>query len=719
MAGVVAVDGQEVNLTYEPQSPMSNPYHHLTKDADAKPFVVGLVQARMGSTRLPGKVLLPLPKENGMPVLWHDFNRLKACKNVDKWVLATSTWHTDTVLEEFAKEHGILCFRGSEGDCMERIFTGAIAHGAKPGDYILRITSDCPLIDAGLVDQGVKECIEGNYDQFGLYDQYPRSTQYADGLDFQVFSYNGFAKMNKEAIAAPDREHVGPYMMDNPDKFRLGHMEFPIVKARNRNWTLDNPPDYEFLSEVYKHLWKGKEATEPFSIYDLMDLLDRKPELSDINHIPFENQNEGLLKSYRKKLLSEGINYEVAFNKRFETSKEMLQKANLGNRGEFFLPVMASKSNCYAVDVDGNEYIDLSLSNGMMSFGHAYEFNEGLKSSNSRLSYKNHGFADKISTLLKANRYSKKILSALSNCQDLNKVSYASSAYNAFKYIFASLDTSDRSIVLVDQNSEFHKKQINLMIQGFTSVFFNSQIDGDLEEKITENDGKICAVVYALLGKTEKDVNNCRKASSLASLPGKLIAFIVDEILTSGRVAFPSVACENNIRCDFHVLGPALANGRTFYPIGCNENLSKDTSNDIATNAYMLDYETAATNLTFEVASLAFEYFENRCVIFNLNRFLKSFTSGINSALMMHKMENQIKVTQCAGRLTFEYINDSTDEKNKFNKVMHDELLGRGIYLEGNVISTAFSVHNDILVRFALAFESALGIYKSSINSNM
>ena len=106
MAGVVAVDGQEVNLTYEPQSPMSNPYHHLTKDADAKPFVVGLVQARMGSTRLPGKVLLPLPKENGMPVLWHDFNRLKACKNVDKWVLATSTWHTDTVLEEFAKEHG-------------------------------------------------------------------------------------------------------------------------------------------------------------------------------------------------------------------------------------------------------------------------------------------------------------------------------------------------------------------------------------------------------------------------------------------------------------------------------------------------------------------------------------------------------------------------------------------------------------------------------------
>ena len=80
----------------------------------------------------------------------------------------------------------------------------------------------------------------------------------------------------------------------------------------------------------------------------------------------------------------------------------------------------------------------------------------------------------------------------------------------------------------------------------------------------------------------------------------------------------------------------------------------------------------------------------------------------------MHKMENQIKVTQCAGRLTFEYISDSTDEKNKFNKVMHDELLGRGIYLEGNVISTAFSVHNDILVRFALAFESALGIYKST-----
>ena len=231
MAGVYDVH-DDVALQYFPGSPLSNPYHHLTAKSGPKPFVVGLVQARMGSTRLPGKVLLPLPKEGGMPVLWHDFNRLKACKNVDKWVLATSTWHTDTVLEEFAKEHGILCFRGSEGDCMERIFTGAIAHGAKPGDYILRITSDCPLIDAGLVDRGVEECINGKYDQYGLFDQYPRSTQYADGLDFQVFSYNGMARMNKEATEPQDREHVGPYMMDNPEYFRVGHMDFPCNKGQ-------------------------------------------------------------------------------------------------------------------------------------------------------------------------------------------------------------------------------------------------------------------------------------------------------------------------------------------------------------------------------------------------------------------------------------------------------------------------------------------------------
>ena len=83
MAGVYDVH-DDVALQYFPGSPLSNPYHHLTAKSGPKPFVVGLVQARMGSTRLPGKVLLPLPKEGGMPVLWHDFNRLKAFKNVDK-----------------------------------------------------------------------------------------------------------------------------------------------------------------------------------------------------------------------------------------------------------------------------------------------------------------------------------------------------------------------------------------------------------------------------------------------------------------------------------------------------------------------------------------------------------------------------------------------------------------------------------------------------------
>ena len=238
------------------------PHISFPKETNKRPFVIGLVQARMGSTRLPGKVLLPLPAEDGgMPVLWHVFQRLKLSKSVDKWVLATSSWHTDNVLQEFGETYGIDVWRGSESDCLERLFTGAVAHGAKPGDYVVRITSDCPLIDFRFIDQSVEQCIAGKYDQFGLWDQVPRSTRFADGLDVQVFSFNGMSCMNEDAVEPHEREHVGPYMMDHPEKFRLGHLSFSLVGATDRNWTLDNPRDYTFLREVYSRLWKknGKQ----------------------------------------------------------------------------------------------------------------------------------------------------------------------------------------------------------------------------------------------------------------------------------------------------------------------------------------------------------------------------------------------------------------------------------------------------------------------------
>ena len=709
MAGVYDVH-DHVALQYFPGSPLSNPYHHLTAKSGPKPFVVGLVQARMGSTRLPGKVLLPLPKEGGMPVLWHDFNRLKACKNVDKWVLATSTWHTDTVLEEFAKEHGILCFRGSEGDCMERIFTGAIAHGAKPGDYILRITSDCPLIDAGLVDRGVEECINGKYDQYGLYDQYPRSTQYADGLDFQVFSYNGMARMNKEATEPQDREHVGPYMMDNPEHFRVGHMDFPVAKARNRNWTLDNPADYDFLAEVYKRLWKGKDAKEPFSIHDLILLLEQEPQLSDINHTPFEQQNEGLLKSYKKKLLGQGINMDAIFVKKFDVSNKMLQGSTMRN-SKSFLPVVASKQNCSVIDVDGNQFIDVSLCDGMVSFGHAYMFKAGLEADifgSSALSYKSQGFSDEVTTTLKKNEYSKMVLDLLAPCRNLKAVTYASSVANAFRYILSSLGVSgSSSVILVDRNSMGANMFSTFLPNDAVIENFDSEVDNDLEEKTLKFKGRICGVVYTINSKSDKCINRCRQASQLAA--SNSLPFIIDEIRTSGRVAFPSIASNENIECDFLILGSALANGRAFYPVAHGTVKSDvDRSDD-----FSLSVSDPSVMLTFKIALLALGYYQNRCVIFNLNRFIQSLRSGINSALINHKMTDRVSIKEVAGRVTFNLVSNSDEEREKFDTIMHNELLGRGIYLKGNTVASSFSMCNNILVRFALAFESALGAYSA------
>ena len=144
---------------------------------------------------------------------------------------------------------------------------------------------------------------------------------------------------------------------------------------------------------MYKRLWKGKDAEEPFSIHDVIALLEQHPQLSDINHTPFEQQNEGLLKSYKKKLLGQGINMDAIFVKNFDASNRILQASTMRN-SKSFLPVVASKQNCSVIDVDGNQYIDVSLCDGMVSFGHAYMFKAGLEAGgrSSALSYKSSWF---------------------------------------------------------------------------------------------------------------------------------------------------------------------------------------------------------------------------------------------------------------------------------------------------------------------------------------
>lgn len=240
---------------------------------------VAIIQARMGSTRLPGKVLKPILNK---PLLWHLINRLQRCNTIDQIVVATTTDESDSKIIEFCKENAINYFSGSENDVLDRYYQAAKSFNA---DSIVRITADCPVIDPQIVDEVIHEYIEKKHDVCGLSGEFP------DGLDVTVFSFETLEDTWRNAKLPSEREHVGPYMLKHPEKFKLGE----YVKFDNlghHRWTVDEVQDLQFIREVFSRLY---EPGEIFLTEDILNLLEREPELSKINEGIV--RNEGYAKS--------------------------------------------------------------------------------------------------------------------------------------------------------------------------------------------------------------------------------------------------------------------------------------------------------------------------------------------------------------------------------------------------------------------------------------
>ena len=242
--------------------------------------IIAIVQARMGSSRLPNKVFLPL---EGKPVLEHVIDRLRLCKLLNGIVVATSAELNDDSVARWCEEKEVNIFRGSLNDVLDRYYGAASKIKA---DVIVRITADCPAIDPNIVDEVVTGFLAGEYDAYGLSGEFP------DGLDCQVFSFSAIEKAWREATLTSDREHVGPYIeKTRPELFKQGGLRKFNGLAHHR-WTLDEPCDYEFLQKVFAKLYKKERV---FFAEDILALMEEEPDLMKINSAVI--RNEGYLKS--------------------------------------------------------------------------------------------------------------------------------------------------------------------------------------------------------------------------------------------------------------------------------------------------------------------------------------------------------------------------------------------------------------------------------------
>lgn len=230
--------------------------------------VVGIIQARMGSSRLPGKVLLELA---GEAMLGRVVRRLRRAKRLDEVVVATTVESRDTALEVFCREHGIPCFRGSENDVLDRYYGAAQAHDA---GVIVRITADCPFIEPEIVDRVVAELDTSSVDyvsNIGVPRTFPR------GLDTEVMPWRTLERAWREDTNPAWREHVTQYIHKRPELFQVRNVCHEKDLSHLR-WTVDTPEDFAFASRVYEHFGR-----DDFSWHDVLAVLDRYPAWSEIN----------------------------------------------------------------------------------------------------------------------------------------------------------------------------------------------------------------------------------------------------------------------------------------------------------------------------------------------------------------------------------------------------------------------------------------------------
>lgn len=243
-------------------------------DMNSSSKIVTIVQARNGSSRLPNKVLMPL---NGKPLILRMIERVQLSRLKGEIIVATTNDYSDDSIEEICINNKIKVFRGHPTDLLDRHFKAALEYDA---DTVVKIPSDCPLIDPLVIDKVLNFYLDNSNKYDYVSNLHPAT--YPDGNDVEIFSITALKVGWENATRELEREHTTPYFWENPDKFRIGNVEWEtgLDYSMSHRFTIDYMEDYLFIKAVYDELY---DSNPEFSLNDILVLLERKPKIKRLN----------------------------------------------------------------------------------------------------------------------------------------------------------------------------------------------------------------------------------------------------------------------------------------------------------------------------------------------------------------------------------------------------------------------------------------------------
>jgi len=549
---------------------------------------VAIVQARMDSSRLPGKVLKHILNKPMIELL---LNRLsKSCK-LDEIVVATSEHPQNDKLQSIIECLGYRCTRGSEKDVLNRFYEAAKIINA---DVIVRITGDCPLVDPVLVDKCIQSYKNSKVDYFSNTN--PPS--YPDGLDIEVMSFASIECANKEAVSKFDREHVTPYIL-NSDSFLKSSLQHN-KDLSNLRWTVDEQEDFVVVTNVFKHF----SPNIHFNWHQVLDLEVKKPELFLENkHI---KNNEGATMGTGQKL--------------YKRAKKIIPGGNmlLSKRPEMFLPekwpsYYSKSKGCKIWDLDGNEFIDMSImgiGTNTLGYGHPEVDDAVMKTiKDGNMSTLNcpeevflaekliemHPWADMARfarTGGEANAIAIRIARAASG---RDKVAIC--GYHGWHDWYLSANLSDDESLDGHLLPGLEPKGVPHNLKNTVFPFKYNQFD-ELESLVKKHD--IGVIKMEVVRSMEPEDNFLQKVRQLAN--SKNIVLIFDECTTGFRETFGGIHKKYNVEPDMTMFGKALGNGYAITAvIGKREIMQEAQSTFISSTFWTERIGSSAALKTLEI----------------------------------------------------------------------------------------------------------------------
>lgn len=552
-------------------------------------FVI-IIQARMDSSRLPGKVLKEI---EGCSMLGWVVERLKYRFHSENILIATTVAQADDPVVEYCKQNGIHLFRGSEEDVLDRYYKAALKLGK---NHIVRITADCPLIDAELVERVLEHHMKTGVD----YSSNTLTPTYPDGLDTEVFTFEALKRSWNEASLPSEREHVTQFIIRHPELFRTENVRAEKDHSDLR-WTVDEPADLQFVTKVYKYFNGRKFLTK-----DVLNLMEENPDFLKYN-AQFK-RNEGLDKSLA---MDEKMEHSVELNgsgqKLYVRAKKVIPGGVqlLSKRPEMYLPgkwpaYYKRAKGCEVEDLDGNVYRDFSnFGVGSCLLGYAdpdvnTAVSEAIEQGN--MSTLNCPEEVELAELLceihpwaKMVRYARTGGEAMAVAVRIARAKTGRSkvlvgGYHGWQnwYLAANLGETDAlgSGLLLEG---LEPNGVPNELKGTTTVFHHNCVE-ELNEKVKLAGKELAAIVCEVQryeAPTKEFLNALREAADASGA-----VLIIDEITSGWRTNIGGIHLRYGLEPDIAVFAKAMSNGYPMAAIIGREDHMQAAQNTFISSTY-------------------------------------------------------------------------------------------------------------------------------------